>query len=57
MKINENQIVSSKWIEQITTLYIKYNEKIAFMKQGYLWWIIDEENIFSYCITNCKIKL
>ena len=40
---NDKQIVSSKWIEQITTPYIKCDEKFAFMQYGYLWWIIDEE--------------
>lgn len=42
-KYNDKQIVSSKWIEQITMPYIKCDEKFAFMQYGYLWWIIDEE--------------
>ena len=45
---NDKQIVSSKWIEQITTPYIKCDEKFAFMQYGYLWWIInDKKNIYS----------
>ena len=45
---NNKQIVSSKWIEQMTTPYIKCDEKFAFMQYGYLWWIIDEKkNIYS----------
>ncbi len=41
---NDKQIVSSEWIKQITTPYIKCDEKFAFMQYGYLWWIVDEEN-------------
>lgn len=45
---SNKQIVSSKWIEQMTTPYIKCNEKFAFMQYGYLWWIInDKKNIYS----------
>ena len=45
---NNKQIVSSKWIEQMTTPYIKCDEKFAFMQYGYLWWIIDDKkNIYS----------
>lgn len=40
---NDKQIVSSKWIEQITTPYIKCDEKFSFMQHGYLWWVIDEK--------------
>jgi len=45
---DNKQIVSSKWIEQMTTPYIKCDEKFAFMQYGYLWWIIDDKkNIYS----------
>lgn len=45
---NNKQIVSSKWIEQMTTPCIKCDEKFAFMQYGYLWWIIDDKkNIYS----------
>lgn len=45
---NSKQIVSSKWIEQMTTPYIKCDEKFAFMQYGYLWWIIDDKkNLYS----------
>ena len=36
-------IVSAEWITQMTTPYLKCDEKFAFMQYGYLWWIIDEE--------------
>ena len=45
---DNKQIVSSKWIEQMTTPYIKCDEKFAFMQYGYLCWIIDDKkNIYS----------
>lgn len=40
---NNQRIVSSEWIIQMTTPYVKCDEKFAFMQYGYLWWIIDEE--------------
>lgn len=45
---DNTQIVSSKWITQMTTPYLKCDEKFAFMQYGFLWWVIDEEkNIYS----------
>lgn len=40
---NNQRIVSSEWIIQMTTSYVKCDEKFAFMQYGYLWWVIDEE--------------
>lgn len=40
---NNQRIVSSEWIIQMTTPYVKCDEKFAFMQYGYLWWVIDEE--------------
>lgn len=40
---DNTQIVSAEWITQMTTPYLKCDEKFAFMQYGYLWWIIDEE--------------
>ncbi len=45
---DNTQIVSSEWITQMTTPYLKCDEKFAFMQYGFLWWVIDEEkNIYS----------
>lgn len=45
---DNKKIVSAKWISQMTTPYIKCDEKFAFMQYGFLWWIIDKEkNIYS----------
>ena len=45
---DNKQIVSSEWITQMTTPYIKCDEKFAFMQYGFLLWIIDKEkNIYS----------
>ena len=45
---DNKQIVSSEWITQMTTPYIKCDEKFAFMQYGFLWWVIDKEkNIYS----------
>lgn len=44
----DKQVVSSEWISQMTTPYLKCDEKFAYNQYGYLWWIIDEEkNIYS----------
>ena len=42
-RVNNRQIVSSEWITQMTTPYMKCDEKFAFMQYGFLWWVIDEE--------------
>ena len=45
---DNKQIVSAEWITQMTTPYIKCDEKFAFMQYGFLWWVIDKEkNIYS----------
>ena len=45
---DNKQIVSAEWIAQMTTPYIKCDEKLAFMQYGFLWWVIDKEkNIYS----------
>ena len=40
---DNKRIVSTEWIEKITTPYLTTDEKFGFMKYGFLWWIIDEE--------------
>ncbi len=42
-RFTNRQIVSSEWITQMTTPYMKCDEKFAFMQYGFLWWVIDEE--------------
>ncbi|MBQ4573359.1 MAG: serine hydrolase [Clostridia bacterium] len=42
-EFNGKRIVSSEWITQITTPYVKCDEKFAFMQYGFLWWIIDDK--------------
>lgn len=37
------QIVSEKWIGEMTTPYEKTGERFGYMSYGYLWWVIDEE--------------
>lgn len=37
------QVISSEWISQMTTPYLKCDEKMGYMQYGYLWWIINEE--------------
>lgn len=45
---DNKQIVSAEWITQMTTPYIKCDEKFTFMHYGFLWWVIDKEkNIYS----------
>ena len=45
---DNKHIVSAEWITQMTTPYIKCDEKFAFMQYGFLWWVIDKEkNIYS----------
>ncbi len=42
------RVISSEWIEQMTSPRIICGNKFNYMKYGYLWWIIDEkEKIFS----------
>ena len=44
-KYNGQQIVSSEWIKQMTTPYLKLGERFGFMEYGYLWYkpIADRE--------------
>lgn len=45
---NNQKIVSSQWITQMMTPYLKCDEKYAFMQYGYLWWIVDnKKKIYS----------
>ena len=37
-KFNGNRIVSSDWIRQMTTPYLKLGERFGFMEYGYLWY-------------------
>lgn len=37
-KYNGQQIVSSEWIKQMTTPYLKLGERFGFMEYGYLWY-------------------
>ncbi len=41
---NGKQIVSSKWIEEMTKPYHKCGEEFRTMSYGYLWWIMDERS-------------
>ncbi len=38
------QIVSSKWIEEMTRPFIKCGEEFRNMSYGYLWWCIDDKS-------------
>lgn len=40
---NGKQIVSLKWIKEMTTPFIQCSERYHNMSYGYLWWIIDEK--------------
>ena len=45
---NNKQIVSSKWIEEMTKPRIVESDNFRGMEYGYLWWIIDnKKNIYS----------
>ena len=45
---NDTQIVSSSWIEEMTSPRIVENDHFRGMEYGYLWWIIDcEKNIYA----------
>lgn len=41
---NGKQIVSSKWIEEMTKPYHKCGEEFRNMSYGYLWWLTDDKN-------------
>ena len=41
---NGKQIISSKWIEEMTKPYHKCGEEFGNMSYGYLWWIVDKKN-------------
>lgn len=49
---NGKQIVSSKWIEEMTKPYHKCGEEFRNMSYGYLWWIIDEKGTRYSAIGN-----
>ena len=37
------QIVSGKWIQEMTTAYEDPGERFGYLLYGYLWWVIDKE--------------
>lgn len=37
------QIVSGKWIQEMTTAYQDPGERFGYMSYGYLWWVTDKE--------------
>jgi CubicO group peptidase (beta-lactamase class C family) len=39
----EKQIVSKKWIEEMTSAYMSLDERFGNMSYGYLWWVIDKK--------------
>lgn len=41
---NGEQIVASKWVEEMTTPYHKCGEEFRNMSYGYLWWLMDEKS-------------
>lgn len=49
---NGKQIVSSKWIEEMTKPYHKCGEEFRNMFYGYLWWIMDEKGTNYTAIGN-----
>ena len=49
---NGKQIVSSKWIEEMTKPYHKCGEEFRNMSYGYLWWILDEKGTRYSAIGN-----
>lgn len=49
---HEKQIISSEWIEKITTPTYHCDEKFNHMSYGFLWWIIDEKNQIYAAIGN-----
>ncbi|WP_026527661.1 serine hydrolase domain-containing protein [Butyrivibrio sp. VCD2006] len=47
-KYKGNQIVSSEWIRQMTTPYLKLGERFGFMEYGYLWYKpIQEREVYA----------
>lgn len=40
---NGKQIVSKKWIEEMTTAYTSLDERFGNMSYGHLWWVIYEK--------------
>lgn len=45
---NGKQVVSAKWIEEMTQPYHKCDEAYRNMSYGYLWWLMeDKNNIYS----------
>lgn len=49
---NGKQIVSSKWIEEITRPTYNCGREFNHMSYGYLWWIIDEKKHIYAAIGN-----
>ena len=45
---NGNQIVSSEWIEKMTTPYLKLGERFGFMEYGFLWYRpVEDKEVFA----------
>ena len=49
---NGKQIVSSYWIDEITTPRIIENNRFRGMDYGYLWWIIDRKKKIYAAVGN-----
>ena len=47
-KYKGNQIVSSEWIRQMTTPYLKLGERFGFMEYGFLWYRpLENRDVFA----------
>jgi len=51
-KYNDKQIVSSRWIEEMTRPRTVESNNFRGMDYGYLWWIIDRQNNIYAAIGN-----
>lgn len=51
-RIQEQKIVSSRWIEEMTVPKVIENNRFRGMMYGYLWWIIDPEKRIYAAIGN-----
>ena len=51
-RYDEKQIISPKWIEEMTTPRTVESSNFKGMEYGYLWWIIDREKKIYAAIGN-----
>ena len=51
-RYDEKQIISPKWIEEMTTPSTVESSNFKGMEYGYLWWIIDREKKIYAAIGN-----